>query len=157
MTKHGHSRKAWKSPTYKSWHAMMKRCHQTGATEYRLYGGRGINVCERWQDFRNFLADMGERPTGHSLDRIDPDGHYEPGNCRWATNLEQQNNKRNNTVLTAGGRTMTIQDWHRETGIGSSTIRERLRRGWSTEDAVSKRPLFMGGAIHKARLAAVAP
>lgn len=82
------------TPTYRSWHSMIARCSYPSMQDWRLYGGRGITVCERWRDFRKFLADMGERPDGCSLDRIDSDGNYEPGNCRWATASEQQRNKR---------------------------------------------------------------
>jgi hypothetical protein len=92
--KHGHSSRTETSPEYRSWAAMWGRCRCPNTPYYRLYGGRGVTVCERWTSFENFLADMGLRPTGRSIDRIDPYGNYEPGNCRWATPKEQRANRR---------------------------------------------------------------
>ena len=92
--KHGHVGPDVPSPTYHSWQAMRQRCTNPNTVAWKYYGARGIRVCERWQTFVNFLADMGERPAGKTLDRIDCDGNYEPGNCRWATQAEQIRNRR---------------------------------------------------------------
>lgn len=92
---HGHAPRGKKGPTYVSWRNALARCNNPLWHAYHLYGGRGITICERWaSSFANFLADMGERPPGHTLDRLDPDGNYEPGNCRWATPKQQAQNRR---------------------------------------------------------------
>jgi hypothetical protein len=120
-----------------SWKAMKARCKYPSQHGYKYYGGRGIKVCERWLDFDNFLADMGEPEEGLTLDRIDSDGDYEPDNCRWATWSEQATNKCNNRVITACGESKTLSEWAKDAGISPSTISQRLARGWSEDEAVS--------------------
>lgn len=94
--KHGHSINFTESPTYRSWHAMISRCTNPKKDNYKDYGGRGIVVCKKWLKFENFLKDMGERPIGKTLDRIDNDGNYCKSNCKWSTPKEQANNRRTN-------------------------------------------------------------
>jgi hypothetical protein len=97
VTTHGHHKNGKPTRTYKTWQCMKQRCFNPNAPNYHLYGGRGITVCDRWKDsFENFLQDMGERPEGTTLDRINPFQSYTPDNCRWATPTQQNNNKRSN-------------------------------------------------------------
>jgi hypothetical protein len=134
--RHGHAVHGAQSRTYRSWWAMRQRCLNPGHQAFKHYGGRGIAVCERWDSFEAFLADMGERPVGMSLDRIDNDGGYEPGNCRWATPQTQASNTRMTRYLTVRGVSLPVAEWLRRSGVNRSTYRSRLRRGWSEDRAV---------------------
>jgi hypothetical protein len=113
---------------HRSWRAMLSRCENPKAAAYERYGGRGIAVCERWQSFDAFLADMGARPEGTSLDRINNDGGYEPGNCRWATISEQMRNTRQTRLLTHEGVTMCLGDWAERLGLSRGGLEHRLER-----------------------------
>lgn len=114
------------------------------ATGYKNYGGRGIRVCERWSSFRNFLDDMGKRPSAqHSIDRIDNNGNYEPGNCRWATRQEQNSNTRTTFRIThpETGETCSASEWSRRIGAKSTTtVADRIRNGWPLLLALTRPP-----------------
>ena len=136
--KHGHARKGRHSATYESWTDMKKRCHTPTATAYKNYGGRGIRVCVQWMEFAAFLKDMGECPPGLTIDRIDNDGNYEPGNCRWADMKTQRNNRRDSVRVTAFGKTKTIREWAESRGLPYNTVYLRLKRGATPEQAVTR-------------------
>lgn len=123
------------SPLYKVWASMRERCNNPRAKSFAHYGARGITVCERWAGFELFLADMGPRPNGYSIERRDNDGNYEPGNCYWATDFEQAQNTRRTRLITVGGDTRTITEWTRKLGGSVSMIHCRLKRGWTEEAA----------------------
>lgn len=123
--------------TYEIWCGIIRRCTNPKCTAYDRYGGRGISVCDRWLSFEAFLADMGERPAGRSIDRINNDGNYEPGNCRWATTAQQQANKSNNRMLTHNGVTATIAEWSKRVGIPQAALRTRLSLGWPVPRALT--------------------
>jgi len=122
---------------------MKQRCLNPNASDYHRYGGRGIYVCARWKDsFENFFADMGERPDGKTLDRIDNSKGYEPNNCKWSTPAEQQDNKRNNPVVYYHGRQITIAALAREIGIPAKILLWRLNNCWDIDRAVNT-PKFL--------------
>lgn len=136
VTRHGHA-PAQRSPTYMSWHGMKQRCRNRKQPTFVLYGGRGINYCGRWELFTAFLEDMGERPTGTTLDRVDPDGNYEPGNCRWASVLEQARNRRTTQRVTINGETRPLTEWCALFGVNVKAARARIYRGVAPELAVT--------------------
>jgi hypothetical protein len=139
QTTHGCSVKdnSLRYKTYIAWQSMLWRCTNKMRRDYKDYGGRGIKVCERWHSFVTFLEDMGLRPAGLTLGRINNDGDYEPGNVRWETLGQQSLNKRSNRFLVFRGQTKTVSEWSQITGIEKSKIRWRLEAGWSTEKALS--------------------
>ena len=140
FTVHGASTDLRSSVGYGCWEAMWMRCTNPKNSHYASYGGRGITICERWRDFRNFLADMGPRPSRmHTIDRYpDNNGNYEPGNCRWATHRQQHRNMRTNRFVTFRGRSLCLMDWSKEVGISHGVLSYRIRAGWDVERAFSE-------------------
>ena len=144
--KHGHSCRGAKSKEYTHFMNVKSRCTVVSNKDYPRYGGVGIGVCDRWlhgegdlTGFECFRLDMGDRPTGTTLDRIEGSLGYSPDNCRWATNIEQANNKRTSRILEIDGEKKTLAEWSRVSGIGSKTIADRLKyQGMSVRDAVFK-------------------
>jgi len=118
---------------------MKQRCLNPNDVSFHIYGGRGVKVCERWiHSFANFMTDMGERPAETSIDRIDNNGDYEPANCRWSTQLEQQRNRRSNVVLEFQGESMCISAWAEKIGIKRKTLEKRLNcHGFTVEEALT--------------------
>ncbi len=134
LIKHGCSRKGKETREYLIWMGIRKRVHNKRCRIYRYYGGRGIRICKRWDDFRKFLKDMGPCPSPrHSIDRKNSDGDYKPSNCRWATKSEQMRNKSDNVNLTLYGRTLCIAAWAEATGIPVATIRKRYYADYPVE------------------------
>lgn len=133
--RHGMSR----TPIHNLWWGMIMRCEHESCTSYRDYGGRGIYVCDRWKTFENFYADMGERPDGLTLDRIDNDGPYSPENCRWTSWSEQARNQRRRVEYTAFGKSLLVVEWAELTGIPYNTLHARINKlGWPVEKALSQ-------------------
>ena len=138
VLRHGHSSYRTITRTWRAWSEIKRRCANPHCRAWKLYGARGITVCDRWQHFEHFLIDMGEHPgSGYSIDRIDSNGNYEPSNCRWATSTQQSRNRRNNRLLTVGDTTKLLCEWVESTGISLGTLRSRLRYGWTPEEVVS--------------------
>ena len=130
---------------YSSWCAMKQRCYNKKNPGYADYGGRGIRICQRWRkSFQAFLEDMGKRPLNRSIHRIDNDGNYEPGNCRWATALQQSKSKRHRKCIffaTLNGKTQSLIDWAKETGIKYPILHARIRElGWDDATALTAAP-----------------
>lgn len=124
------------TPTYETYRAMRKRCESPNDKEFKNYGGRGISIAEEWLTFDGFFADMGVRPEGMTLDRIDTNGHYCKTNCRWATPKEQAMNRRNSYNLTYNGITKHISEWSSISDINIPTIKRRLEYGWDVGKAI---------------------
>lgn len=138
----------YKSPEHVAWMLMKSRCNCVNNKDYDNYGGRGIRVCDRWNDYENFLADMKRKPSPeHTLDRKDNNGNYEKDNCKWSTRNEQARNRSSNIVLEYKGKSQTLVEWSEELGIEYTTLHNRHRYGWSTERILEDREIsieYMG-------------
>lgn len=137
MTRHG-ATKHGERPTseYGTWRAMLDRCNSPTSAAYRYYGARGIAVCERWLKFEHFIADMGKRPDGLTLERKDTNGNYEPDNCKWATRHEQMRNTRRNVMITFNDETLCLSDWATRLRVGPTTLSYRITH-WPLERALA--------------------
>lgn len=125
------------TPSYSSWIAMIRRCTDPTQSFFARYGGRGISICARWMKFENFLADMGHRPAGTTIDRIDNNGNYEPGNCRWATRKEQSRNLSVNRIISFRGESLCLTAWAERIGFAPRVLTKRFKCGWSVEKALT--------------------
>mgnify|MGYP001610095634 CR=1 FL=1 len=141
-TTHGATRGANRTAEYTTWTTMRQRCTNPKARNYDIYGGRDITVCNRWDSFENFLADMGPRPSPkHSIDRFpDNDGNYEPGNCRWATWKEQARNRSTTRFIQYAGQSKPLWQWCEELGLNYKRTVDRFRKGWTAERAFTQIP-----------------
>lgn len=139
--KHGEATRGAQSAEYLTWERLIGRCENPKLPGFEHYGGRGIKVCPQWRiSFDTFLQDMGRKPDPtYSIDRIDVNGDYEPGNCRWATNTQQARNKRDNHLITYGGQTKTMVEWAEEKNMSLQTLSSRLGKlGWSIKKALTE-------------------
>jgi len=130
--KHG----MYKTSVYSSWSSMKSRCYDKNNSSYKNYGGRGIKVLDRWRKFENFYKDMGDKPKGKTLDRIDNDGDYKPENCRWATWKQQANNRRSCHFITINGIKKTIKDWSKYLNVNRRNIYRKFGEGWSDQKTI---------------------
>lgn len=135
---HGHAGTGRRSKEYQCWLDMKQRCLNEECYAFPYYGARGITVCDRWKEsFSAFLVDMGERPVGTTLDRIDNDGHYEPGNCRWATRAEQVANRGISRLVEVNGEMLPLKEACRRLGLNHKTVAGRIDKGWPIDRALT--------------------
>lgn len=127
---HGHAKRGQQGATYRTWKAMRGRCLRTTSDKFHRYGGRGISIDPKWDDYAAFLADMGERPSGTTLDRKDNDGPYSKENCVWVTQAAQNRNYSRNIHVEIGGVRKCLKDWCLELGRVYNTVLHRINRGW---------------------------
>ena len=150
-TKHGDRPKGKKKRLYHIWLSMRERCNNPNHKQYSYYGGRGVTVCEEWDDyavFREWAYQNGYTDT-LTLDREDNDSGYNPNNCRWATKKEQANNRRSNRIITVDGESHNIQWWVEKTGLPRTVVDGRLRRGWDDRKTVTTPLLTKGGKVRE--------
>ena len=140
---------------YASWYGMLRRCFNPIDKDYPRYGGREILVCLRWLNFWTFLRDMGPRPEGHTLDRIDNDHHYLPTNCRWATQLVQDNNRSSNRNMELRGEVRSVSGWARKYNVPYTRVIDRVSAGWELEKALTSTPSkTKGDSVNTSKLTA---
>lgn len=152
--RHGHATLAGNTKTYECWRNMRRRCRDPRNKRFAQYGGRGITVCERWELFSNFLADMGERPAGMTIDRKDNDGNYEPGNCRWATAQEQSRHRTSTIMVCIDGVSKCLAEWAVDFGADYNNARRRIQNfGWNPTRALLT-PTLRRGRLPKIKEAA---
>lgn len=123
-------------PSYGIWVMMHQRCSNPKNKDYADYGARGITVCERWKEFPAFLADMGDKPNGMSLDRIVNSGNYEASNCQWSSQKSQMRNMRRNRMISISGETRCVSEWCEIKGISDSIVWSRIKNGWLPVEAI---------------------
>lgn len=143
-----------KDPLYQLWGAMKRRCYDSKQISYRYYGGRGITVCERWRSsFLAFKSDMGPRPEGATLDRIDGSKNYEPSNCRWATITQQNRNKGDTLLIELDGSVKPMSVWAKERGLSPTTVHDRIRKQGLTPQQALTLPITPRNARRKGNIA----
>ena len=131
--------------TYRTWQDMKHRCYNKNSQQFKNYGARGITVCREWREsFENFLRDMGERPEGLTIERINNNGNYEPTNCRWATRGEQRRNQRGCIYLEFNGIKMTVNEWAKKLNFDRETIKHRMKMRYPIEMVLSPKKLLNG-------------
>jgi len=136
-TTHGHATRRRLTREYQAWRSARNRCNWPKSRMWHAYGGRGIRMCDEWQnDFTEFFAHLGPCPDGYELERKDTNGHYEPGNVTWIPGRLQNRNQRHNRLLTFRGKTQCAASWAEELGLDPKTLRARILRGWSAERAI---------------------
>jgi hypothetical protein len=141
---HGQAKRNKTTREYNIWRGMIQRCNNPNSQAYKNYGGRGISVCSWWMIFDNFYEDVGKCPDGMTIDRKDNNGNYEPGNVRWATTKEQNNNYRRNIWITYQGKTKNLTQWAHSLGVDVGALHLRLKRGWSIERTLTT-PIWNNG------------